>query len=1084
MSIFSNVHVQSSSGLTISRNTATTVLPSPAPSDELSPIISVDHQSQQPITNGDNRDLSGAAISSIADVSSAPATEPRAQNPTSSKRRFPQSHSTICAGEIPEDRPPIPVAETLPLPAPIIPPPSHPSNSPQATSSRSRPQNPSSSASSPIVSLTTVSPDVHSNLTDTFLENPHKRQRTLQAAMPRAWLPLIDARIASLGGLKDLDSNVEIPRYILLKRACREDDTFYVALHQLFCIWYLNPDEVARIPGFPRNSVLEVAFQYIGHLIRDNENLTPSHNTWFASFPTSLAHMLTIPGLYRNTIALVGNFLDRFAADWQALSFELTVRKYPPLMDELTTRLELFSPIFQDVVSTAARRNMGITERELTMTMDKIFKKDQMKHQKLLTRCQTDYSATQTEMLEHTECIKSEYLKAYYRFMEKRPPSNPSSNNPMTQLLIPVAHTGGQFQAISQVSSQQLSMSSPTGNVPPVRAQQRRTSGQVSHGLVNHGPIHRQPQTIDPQQFALNNSNLISPYLANSFPQQGGLMRNNNSHMGQEYPARTHSLTRPPNRRSRSRSVLSPHQLQVSRPQIAPMPTQLTQNWGQQLSMQHIWQPPQNLQQEQQQQPFYTQQQGLPQGIASLNWSNARRESINPVSMQQIVPPQANRISSGSYRTPNLIPVTAPNPPLGSPTLNSNVGYYNVPRLVQRPFMPPLGYVHQPQSKKPEISALHQAHLRSPRLVAVGTPSSEVGQKEPRNRYYQAVKRFLLPPTIINDSHPLSKFDFLVTMEDFGLIPNDLSNGPGQVALRQFRDGALQFRLRCIQVEKNVMITTPDWVVRDTVWPENACIDINNYHLEIRRKNHYGKDLPIDITAFLRNSGPGATNQVSISIIKGRSTKKDNDFYLAVEVIEILGHAKILGICQQKHISVDHTLESIKKSLVGPVSGGDDDFAMVVSDLAIGLADPFTSLIFETPVRGTFCLHRECFDLETYLLTRASKPKRPDQPCMIDVWKCPLCGKDARPYSLIIDDFMASVQSSLHNHGQLNVKAIWISPDGTWRPKTEKSTGIADPNDSDDSDDDGNLRRYSTSKEDIRLNQNQKVIELIELDDE
>jgi hypothetical protein len=231
----------------------------------------------------------------------------------------------------------------------------------------------------------------------------------------------------------------------------------------------------------------------------------------------------------------------------------------------------------------------------------------------------------------------------------------------------------------------------------------------------------------------------------------------------------------------------------------------------------------------------------------------------------------------------------------------------------------------------------------------------------------------------------------------------------------------------------------PDWVISDTVWPESIFIEINDCHLEVRRKIHHGKDLPIDITRFIAQPDPhyggNSLNTIQISVPRLRKQQKESWYFIAVEVIEVLQHDQILNMVYEKRIPASETLAQIKKSMA--TTDDDDDFAMVVSDLSIDLADPFTARIFTTPARGTSCLHRECFDLETFLLTRNSKPKRPNQPSMIDVWKCPLCGKDARPYSLVIIDFLADVRKLLEMQENLDAKAILISADGTWRPKPE-----------------------------------------------
>jgi len=132
-------------------------------------------------------------------------------------------------------------------------------------------------------------------------------------------------------------------------------------------------------------------------------------------------------------------------------------------------------------------------------------------------------------------------------------------------------------------------------------------------------------------------------------------------------------------------------------------------------------------------------------------------------------------------------------------------------------------------------------------------------------------------------------------------------------------------------------------------------------------------------------------------------------------------------------------------------------------------------------------LHRECFDLETFLLTRKSKPKRPDQPTMVDVWKCPLCGVDARPYHLQVDEFLVSVRKELKERGLLDTKSIWIAADGKWRPKEEpKSSKRKARSDSFDSDSSNftDVEANIQSKNVAGTSKRSKVIEVIDLDDD
>lgn len=435
---------------------------------------------------------------------------------------------------------------------------------------------------------------------------------------------------------------------------------------------------------------------------------------------------------------------------------------------------------------------------------------------------------------------------------------------------------------------------------------------------------------------------------------------------------------------------------------------------------------------------------------------------------------------------PESIPVPRRTQPVFIDQIQNEIQAYSQTHPLQRPLVPPLGYVHPQQPVNPEMTALHQAHIRSPLLVPVHAPPATMNKEDPAFRYYQAVRGFALDPTKIPTNTPLSKFEFRVPEADFQLIPKDGPPSSSQLATRQFRRGTLQFRLRCIQMKKSDAIcSTPDWIVNDTVWPESACLEINKKQLEIRRKNHHGKDLPIDITAFVRAAGPNSANRITLSITRGRTKMKDFTYFLAVEIVEILQHGQILDMCRQHRVPAYQTLDKIKKSLASS-QNDDDEIAMVSSDISVDLSDPFTARIFETPVRGSNCLHRECFDLETFLITRNSKPKRPQQPCMIDVWKCPLCGRDARPYSLQIDDFLASVRARLAEQDNLDVKAIWIDADGNWYPKEIPRSSVkrSHPDDSEDSSDDEGARKQRALSAANQTRSINKVVEVIDLDDD
>jgi hypothetical protein len=962
----------------------------------------------------------------------------------------------------------------------------------------------------------------------TFPSNPHKRQRIQGNSMVslKSRIPQINAYIDSVGGSMNLNKGLEQPRFQLLRDACEHEDSFYVALHQLFCVWDFNRNDVAGIQGFPEMTVLEVAFKILSHLIRENDQLAQNHKIWFATFPGPLQDLLSRFDFYRKTVAEVGIFLGRLASDWGPLSQEVINRHYPPLVDELVNRLGLLSSGLQGVVFTAARRNLGFYERTqqevaAAARMENLFKKDQNDYHALAARYHTGRPPSGREVQERNNALIVEYLSLFNELLQRRS-SESALSSPATQLPTPVVPNNAHVQAgppnpavmpRPQPSNHQGSWQQsapgpdPNGNWQFTNQHNPSISRTMS-GSPNPLMAGRPPSVGAQRVYQNTPSPTLLQTLTMQSPVQQGfqftpVLRNNSGqmHVSQNAPSfapigsfyqHQNGHTDPSLQRAQI-PLQQPHQVaaqvqQQQQQQIAAQQSQqvVAQMHQQQMAQQQgQWQHQHQIQQQTQQ-----QQNVLAQQVLNMNRAHQLRRDSNAVNgPQQQVHSRNNSISSNGIGTPVINHAAMPSPRVVAPPLpgpgRPTVGdarqaqivqnYMRTPPL-QRPLVPPLGFEHPQQQPQPAATALHQAQVRSPRLVSIEVFPSNISQDAPARRYYQAVKGFVMDPTRIPANSPLTRWDFKLSEQDFAMVSRDFLPGNGQVATREFTRGTLQYRLRCIQTKKTVTkCLTPEWTVTDTLWPEGASLDINRFPLEIRRKTHHGKDLPIDITPYV--TGPGSVNRISMSITRSRNKMKEYGWFLAVETIEILQHNQILEMCHQNRIPAGLTLDKIKKSLAGPSGDDDDDIAMVLSDLSIDLADPFMSRIFEVPVRGSSCLHRECFDLETFLLTRNSKPKRPDQPSMIDVWKCPLCGNDCRPYSLQIDDFLVSVRATLAEQGNLDAKVILIGADGQWRPKEDLKRSHPDDDDDDSTDDDLGIMAANRAG-------SKRPVEVISLDDD
>ncbi|CZS99401.1 uncharacterized protein RAG0_07728 [Rhynchosporium agropyri] len=936
--------------------------------------------------------------------------------------------------------------------------------------------------------------------------NPNKRQRTQPPAMSslRPRVSLIEKHIQSVGGQMNLNTGLERPRFQLLTDACNNEDPFYVALHQIFCVWDFNRLEVTSIQGYPNSIVLQTAFNILGQLIRDNVQLSPNHKMWFANFPGPLTQLLKSSEPYRQTVMDVGAFLSQLASDWEPLSSECSQRGYPPLVDELVKRWRLLSPTLQSIVFTAIRRNLGYRDSEVGTRMEELFKRDREEHQALASRVNTSRPPTANDIRERNTALVNEYLTLRNRIAQRRSSTAISSSSLMrgpTPVLstsvpyqhsstIPVIHTAAwqanmprpESGSWQQHGAPRTSTNSPNPSLiagrPPSVASDRvnpnAPSPTLLQGLSMHSPIQQNFQTPPANGNLQSNQNIPQgygrstanrPYIQYQSVNVADQQLNQVAMQHQQLmPQQQFQPQNPSQYQPLQAGQYQPQQYQQQQPQHYQ-------------SSQIAWQ--QNSLQSAQQQAMIRQQHQQAQLAQQVRATHMiGNTSINDPHHAQV---RNNSTNSTGLRTPTA----GPSPRIGVPAAARPMSHeqvviaYGAKHALNRSIVPPTGFNHQFFPALPDQVALHQAHLRSPRLVAADPAPCDVPTDSPKLRHYQTIRGFSLPPTKISINSPLSKFEFRSSDADFAMIAQDTFLGKGQVASRQFRRGTLQYRLRCVQMKQGATkCLTADWVSQDTVWPEGASLAINKKHLELRRKNHHGKDLPIDITPIVRLVGPNMNCQIALSILDGRSRMKEHSYFIAVEVVEILEHDQIMGCVRKNRISAITSLDNIKRSLGGHVAENDDDIAMVVSDLSIDLADPFTARIFDTPVRGLNCLHRECFDLETFLITRTSKPKRPGQPCMVDVWKCPLCGKDARPSRLQIDDFLVSVRQTLEAQGYLDAKAIWISGDGTWRPKIEKRKTPPEPDDS-DSDDDTLKNPATNQSSDMRSNRAVEIISLV-----
>lgn len=489
------------------------------------------------------------------------------------------------------------------------------------------------------------------------------------------------------------------------------------------------------------------------------------------------------------------------------------------------------------------------------------------------------------------------------------------------------------------------------------------------------------PASMQQASFGLNNGH---GHFSRGAAQQMQLIETNNRILAQRQPVPGLSA-------EQSRVLLQSNNRPAAQQGLPPSPLQHLQ-----------YQPMQPLQPHQPHQPQ-----------PRIHQTRVLRSNSGAASLQHSIQQARVLRSSGApVQQPEMLPRSAFRPRTHAPQQLSRL-------------LPPQGAPDRPLPVQPDTArvALHQAHLRSP----IPGDRQPVARTEP---LYRHVTGYALPPTQLDRWLCAQSVTLSMSQLDLDDVPDTtaslLSGEPG---IRTLEEGSVLYRLRCCMMPPaKGFDTEASWVTAGNQWPEILTFQLNGTFLELRRKLHHGRCLPVDLSSLL-HAGVNTLN-----VYKVPSPIDPNSAYVvSIERISVSSHSTIVsGVTP---ISAEDSLATIKRFLESPPDE-DDDIAMTSSTLTIPLFDPYRGdRICETPVRGFACLHRECFDLETFL--SQCKREEPGYPCVPDCWRCPICKGDVRPQTLVQDGFLMQVREELAQQGLLDTRAIVIESDGSWKPRVE-----------------------------------------------
>lgn len=789
-------------------------------------------------------------------------------------------------------------------------------------------------------------------------------------------------RVQLVASLPDREGNlVERPRLGLLREACDSSDYFYLVLHQLFCFDHEVRKSNRQIPGL--NNMHRKGLDVVAFLLVSNEKMVDDAVTWFSLFPLPLGDLIMDRPEFASAHAKVLRCLEKMAKYWDDVRSQCTKRMYPPLVDELVVLFNVESFIFQQIIFRAVLRDIwsGKPDECFHIT-EEVFNRD---YKDVMKRLSLGSVPVQLVKL-YQQAVVNEYQRVFGSHWQYTGAGPTASMAPprqqQSQSRLAPANDYSENRNTSQFQYNKNNQSPLTLDLHAAQRHSMSATSSPAPIAIQAIQICRQGQILAPQvsNFTQSPTTLqgsFSPRVSMNSPgqwngQQHQEERRRSSTAGNLFNALNNLHNSP---QSATFNQRAPHVVPSNGPGN-PLMHQLQQNVG-------LQQQPHNP-------------------VPSSNIANSR-----PREQPEVRRSLSNRAGETSLLA--LSPRSFINSPPSLPP-------YTEPTPFIRSY-PPL-----PTHPNPTMSALHQAHLRSPKLSYFDlneNPSTTA-------KCYRFIKHVLMPPEELDSQNRHVNWDFSVSKDLTDWFARDAPSSHGAPPTRAIVPGSRLCRIRCISIKNNAgMPTQSEWAVAENVWPGSTAVVLNGIALDIRKKSHHGKDLPIDVTSYIK----AGQNNLSTAVI-GFQKDSTTRFAIGVEIIQVVDEQKI-----KNEMAVLPLLEAHKR-ILDQSKTLDPDIEVIQSQKVLDLTDPFTARIFDIPVRGVNCHHNQCFDRDTFLQTRNAKV--PGEPCGPDEFRCPICGQDARPQSLRIDMFFVAVRTALKEKGRLDVKAIILHDSGGWDIKEEE----------------------------------------------
>lgn len=790
---------------------------------------------------------------------------------------------------------------------------------------------------------------------------------------------------------------VEVPRLTLLREAAEKNDIFYVMLHQTYCLNTLSP-MVQSAAQFGFTAVHSKGLTVLSHLLLDNDRMGLDAINWFSKAPLSFELLLKASNIFRFTFDQILTFLVKVSQNWIRVKHESRLRNCPPSANEMAFLFGLHSLVLQGVLFRAVHREIWPGAQDhCFQNCEKVFHRYQ-------DHCLTIDKSSAQLIVPENQAFQNEIKRIWAQH------EGHGHHNVQQQLNLAQAHA-------PQMAPPQFRKSRfPEVTVPIGRGMSSQK--RLLPGNARHRPPHtstsssQQAHSIPPGVYTPtvpstpHNPPLTTEESSRMLPQQlpnGQRLRTGASSFTNLPPTQSSTMTTSAQSMSRQATASAcpswPDYQQIHNTVPAPAGNQIQNQARARANSSGHPSMPQNRHKVSSQ---FT--------ASSRNIGQASSDRIRRRMYDQSPLPYAH---STSY-------AFAPSPTSQLESVNRHP--HSDSADTGKPFLRPVPASPQATTS---LSAFHQSHVVNPALEVVSVRPLAHDQK-----YFTYVEKVEICHERLHAQKRYLSWTLNLGKDEFELLAKARHTPIGHPLLLDVKSGSRICRIRCVVVnELDDKFTESDWVTTESAWPSGIAILLNGKALEVRKKLHYGKDLPIDITSLL---GAGK-NSFSVAISK---VVDGSICALAVEVSEVSDTRTI----KERIKKMDWS--EARGRILRHSASADPDIEILDPRVTLNLTDPFTSYMCCLPVRGIACQHKQCFDLDIFLSTRSGKA---NEPCGPDQFRCPICGADARPKNLVMDGFLMKVREELQLMGRPDVKAIVLDENGDWQIKEEEQTG--DPGD-------------------------------------